>query len=342
LLLVAGFFYALYYIQSLRSSSDITSDLMAAAQHVPHRGDEKALRAALNEVLASENSHSFWQEFTLHLAVSLLVAFTVIVSVEVYASQRKRQEIQEHEKDLAISVWKAIFERFIPEGVVRELEGIVKTDAIKEQCRYTLTFLRPYVGMRDDRVILRRVSRFKIRNIRNKTINYTLRSTITSEKEDCTLFDHDGKEVIVPRHLSAVVNNVPLPLDDILKDNDRFQKRNLEYVISIDRDQEPVDVYLAGEEMVPLQGLNSYLQLTPVHDLSVEVRNNCEDLIEILEVQFNHPNVAGVKRSPGWVYEYKGGVLPGQGFQVSWKAKTKTKVPPAAEPVAADVKELEG
>jgi len=325
LLLVAVSFYALYYIQSLRSASDITSDLMAAAQQVPHKGDEKALRAALNEVLVSETEHHFWQEFALHLAVSLLVAFTVIVSVEIYASQRKKQESREHEKNLAISVWKAIFERFIPEGVVRELEGIVKTEAIKEDCRYVLTFLRPYLNMAEDRIVLRREARFKVRNIKNKTIDYPLRASITDEQEDCLVQDRDGKEVIVPRHLSAVVNNVVLPLESIVTVNERNQKRNLEYIVSIDRDQAPIDVYLASEEMVPLQGLNAYLQLTPIHDLTVEVRNNCEELIEILGVQFNHPNVAGVKKSPEWVYEYKGGILPGQGFQVSWKARTRQK-----------------
>ncbi len=91
----------------------------------PHKGDEKALRGAINDVLISETSHHFMQEFALHLAVSLFVAFTVIVSVEIYASLRKRDEVREHEKKLAISTWKAIFERFIPEGIVRELEGIV-------------------------------------------------------------------------------------------------------------------------------------------------------------------------------------------------------------------------
>ncbi len=94
--------------------------------------------------------------------------------------------------------------------------------------------------------------------------------------------------------------------------------RNLEHVISIEIDQGPVDVYLCGEELVRLRGLNAYLQLTPIHDLTVEVRNTADEFVEILGVQFNHPNMAGVKKRPGERYEYTGGMLPGQSFQVSW------------------------
>jgi hypothetical protein len=328
LLLGSAICYSLYYSQSLRSSTDITSDLMVAASHVPHKGDEKALRDSLNNVLISESSHHFWQEFFLHLAVSLLVAFTVIVSVEVYASARKRAEVREHEKNLAISIWKTIFERFIPEGVVRELEGIVKTDAIKESCSYTLTFSRPYSNLPQDCVILRRAVRFKIRNIRNKLIEFPLRSFITDEQEDFVAYDREGRASTVPRHIEALVNDVRLPMDEVVKANERGQKRNLEYDITIGRDQEPVDVYMSAEEMVPLRGLNAYMQLTPIHDLSVEVRNNCEDYVRILGVQFNHPNFAGFKKRPEGLYEYKGGVLPGQGFLVTWTVAT---APPSGE-----------
>ena len=58
----------------------------------------------------------------------------------------------------------------------------------------------------------------------------------------------------------------------LVKPNERGQRRNLEYAISIQRDQDPVE-YMSGEEMVPLRGLNAYLQLTPIHDLAVEMRN---------------------------------------------------------------------
>ena len=94
---------------------------MLAASQIPHKGDEKALRDALNNVLVSETAHHFWQEFFLHLAVSLSLPLRLLFlskfmlpceSAKKYANTKKSRDLY----------WKTIFERFIPEGIVSELE----------------------------------------------------------------------------------------------------------------------------------------------------------------------------------------------------------------------------
>jgi hypothetical protein len=321
--LLAALCYSVYYVKSLRSMPAITSDVTSAIKLAERQGGgDKALRAAIDEVLINQSTEKFWQEFFLHLAVAFVVAFTVISSVEIYSSVRRRREVREHERKLAISVWKAIFERFIPESIVNELEGIVKAEVIKEECKYTLTFCRPYPDLVNEHIILKREVSYRLRNIRNRLVEAKVRSVISSEQPDRTVTDRSGNHVVVPRHVRIDVDGVTLPLDQFVSTDDRGQARVLECPVKVGRNQAPIEVYLCNEEVVPMCGINWYLQLTPIHHLTVEVRNNCEDLVEILDVQYNHPNWAEVKRKPGWVYEYQGGILPGQSFQVSWTAKT--------------------
>ncbi|MDP9120811.1 MAG: hypothetical protein M3O15_05480, partial [Acidobacteriota bacterium] len=112
--------------------------------------------------------------------------------------------------------------RLSPALAVNFCNDRVKTDAIKEKCKYTLTFCRPYINLPPDRVILRREVSFNIRNIRNKTIDFLLKSFITDEEEDFSALDREGKPVVVPRHVAVVIDGgPPLPLQTIINANER-------------------------------------------------------------------------------------------------------------------------
>jgi hypothetical protein len=326
LLLFGILFYNQYYEASQNTALSATaSKILLLLDAAVQKGNPKTveLKPALEEVLLSEVRQSFMAELFLHMAVALIVAFSVIGSVEISGAVRRRREAKEQEKRLSLAVWSALFERFIPEKVVREIEDIARIEVIKERCYYTITFLPPYPGMPEDSLIVKREVRYSLRRTKNRDIVFPLNSTISSEAEDYSIVDKDGSPAIVPRHVSLTVAGTEIELtDDVVKRNERGQRRNLEFKVPISGNEDAVDIDLCAEEVMPCQGYNSYLQLSPVIDFYVEVHNRYEEKIKILEVQFNHPNFANFKRRRGWVFEYLGGILPGQSFHVSWARVT--------------------
>ena len=280
-----------------------------------------ALAAYVSYLLIDDRLHPLWRELALHLFVALVVAIVLTVVVEINARRQAKKEAQQQQALILRAVWGAILERFMPEVIVRELDGILKGQFVKEDCRYTLTIDRPSPGMADDLCILRRETSFKARNIANKDLQYLLASTIQGEQQDLSVTIGE-QACILPRHKALRIERreVELVEGQNLFRNQKGQLRDLRCEVEVARG-ECVQIYLCGEEYFKTSDENSYVQLTPLIGFEVTIKNQYSERIALRKVQFNHPNWQEFRADEEDTYRYAGGMLPGQGFVVAWRER---------------------
>lgn len=323
LFLLACIFYFLSLsepLSSLKAAERITQSI----ETIIDRNEDR--RAALTHLLVSEVEASerrqFWKQTYLHLSIAFVVSIIIIVTVEFYAARRTKREILEYRKSVAKEVWQAILGRLIPPSITRELDGILKADVVKEDCRYVLTLKPPYKGMSEDLLVIQREILYTLKNITSEAIAYPITSFIANAHDDIPVEDVNGTKFMVPRHIAIRINDeVPEGgIDNVVGKDEKGRPRNLEHVVMLS-DQGRVQVYLCNEEPMEVRGTNVYTTLTLVDALTVIVKNDYSQKVMVNPLRLHHPNWKDFKPGADGVYKYVGGLLPGQSFGVSWEPK---------------------
>jgi hypothetical protein len=258
-------------------------------------------------------AHPRLRELSFHASLAFTIAFLLTIFVEYNLGRR-------HQEEVAIDVWSAVLRTLAPEAIVDELKYILKGEVTKERLRYTLTFEKPYPGMDANQFVLRRELTFTLTNVTNRKVAFPLETTIDA-RHGYVHLNKNGEEITLPRHIKLNLDGVEVPLIEgrTLFTEDR--QCRVEKTLKIRRGGS-TKVYLCGEEALELSaGGNSYIQVQPSVGLEVIVKNHYEDRLEIRELLLNHPNWAEFGQTEEQIYKFDGGILPGQGFQVSWSAK---------------------
>lgn len=346
LVLLAAVFYLIANLPEFLSFQEKRAAELAkviGSLDIGKHGTEELTGLLKRELVINERT-SLFKELLTHLAIAFFVAVIIIIAVESIAAFRReketndymektKQQMDEYTKrthdnilnyrdSVANAVWQAIFGRLVPSGITKELEGILKSSVVRENCRFTLTLMPPYRGMDDESIVLRREVTFNLKNLTNQTITHPLRIYIHSDFDDTSAIDHNGNKVIVPGHRVLTFDgNIPgSGIKNFLKPDEKGRLRNLEATINLEQGM-GVEVYQCMEEQARLRDKNIYVQLTPTDRLTVVVRNEYKQRIEVSRVSLHHPNFSSFKASPDDVYHYSGGVLPGQSFALSWQPR---------------------
>jgi len=275
--------------------------------------------------------HGVLGEICLHVSIAFMVAFILTLLVEYNAKLISDREARRQQSKIASNVYSAVMDRLVPPVVARELESILKKPVVKELCIYTLSFLRPYAGLGPSYFVLRREVTFHLKNLLTHALDYPLDSYIEKEFIESKLVSDGDRHFAVPRHIKLTVKGEEIKLRDGL--NLHVEKRyiHLEHSVNLAAG-ETVEIYLSGEEVMPLNdGKSTYVQLTPITNLEVVVHNNYEEKLSIGGIQLNHPRWESFKPSQDGIYRFSGGILPGQGFEITWHSKEKSKSHPSLE-----------
>jgi hypothetical protein len=322
LLLAATILYLMSRSSAVQLSTAAHILATSARKVAVVKGDDGALERELVLNLSDIQRRDDWSEALLHLAMACFVAIVIILTVEMYSSSRTRREIMDYRDSIAKEVWSAMAGRLIPSGIVDEIQGILKAEAIKDDVHYTLTFLT-YPGLPDDIVVLQRKMTYTIRNMTGRHVIHTVRSLIHNTDPEAHCTDKTGAAIKLPRHVELQVNGKLIPLGEhekTLRRNKYSQLHDLVYDIELGRRNDHADVFVWSEEPIRLSGSNPYVQTVPVTGLTVRVENRIEDRVKVQDVKLAHPNWQEFKPDADGVYRYTGALLPGQAFSIHWES----------------------
>jgi hypothetical protein len=193
-----------------------------------------------------------WREFKhtalMELALGLFIAGVVIVTVEVHTRRHMKTAAAKERAELAKDVLGAVYGRLIPASISKELEGILKMSVCKASVKYVLTLTRS--GFKDlpaDRLVVRRVVYYRLRNLTGKDYTHTVRSVLITPAGDSKVTDADGREIIMPRQTAFRVNNEDVHFKDRAK---------IEHAVMMGPAADlQHEIYLAGEEVLPVTHL---------------------------------------------------------------------------------------
>jgi hypothetical protein len=163
-----------------------------------------------------------------------------------------------------------------------------------------------------DRIVVERTVSYSLRNItRGDIANYPVRARITNPHEPISVKAGDTTRQI-PAHTKLMIDEKEV---DISKS---VRGVTLEHTIRIPEGASPV-VSTTAEEPVALRDSNAYTLMTPTVRLTVRIVNELKDIIRVTNVSLLLRRE--FSRLPNGDYEYRGALLPGQTFTVTWEPK---------------------
>jgi hypothetical protein len=251
-------------------------------------------------------------QICLHIAIAAIVAFILILTLEFNARRFSRLEAKQFRDLVSQDVFQALFGRIVPPEVFYEIEDVLRRDTVRRNCRYRITFL-PKEGMPAGYCVIRREVMFDVQNLLNRDVEFDVKSSHSNDEDlGSEAWPHSDF------HVGLKINNqaVDLKAEHLTVDGN-FTR--MKYKVAL-APGEVKSIWLQGEEPSRISsGRNTYLQGTPVIGIDVEVRNDVP-LIDRVDVSMNHAEFKAEQDDFGH-YFLKRAFLPGQGFQVTWKAK---------------------
>lgn len=338
------YFMAKPQLEEFKKAEKFADEAIAIAETNGLSAAEKKNRLQDITIARLDNavSSTFMRDLELHAAIALGVAGLLILSVEIYTKRNLRREfgdftrsletrfsmtanaLEAYQKQIAESVWSALSKRLIPRAISSEVERIIKTTVVMEDRLYTLTIgALQSSDLPPDTFILRRELSFTVRNVSGEEgYPYQFRSRIVNPVEDLTI-TQNGETLRLPCHRLLKVNDETIDLSNASGSD----KRRIAYVIVLPKDG-TARICTVHEEPCRFTDTQVFATSVPVNRLTLRIINNYPN-IEVVNVTLYHPTASFENRQQGlWIYN--GGLLPGQGFAVSWRQQTsQPSMPPS-------------
>lgn len=257
-------------------------------------------------------------EVFLHISIAFMVAGTLIVLIESKARNIAARETREFREQVSMDVFTSLFGRIVPKEVVNEIEGFLRYNIVRRDCKYLITFMKPHKDMPEDSFVIRRQVTYWVQNLLNEPLIFEVRSS-HSEDIDVDSEVWKGRKF----HLGLRVGEEDIPLEDGV--NVKVEPPFVRIIQNVHlKPRERKEISFYGEEPAIISSSRiSYLQATPVTGIDVTVVNQYSERVELSEVQMNHPGGDQMKSNGlGW-FALERAFLPGQGFQVAWKEVVK-------------------
>jgi hypothetical protein len=283
-------------------------------QYLQQPVSREPLRHLVMDLLALKQRDSAFEELFLHLSVALFIAGMLVVSVDFAMRNMSHRETEKRTEEVSKAIWRALLNRFVPQAIAIEIEGILKSDVCRIKPRYIVRILRePYRNIPSNHVVVRRELSYWLRNLTPEDIPaYPIRAQLTASL-NATVETAEGTAVQLPRMRSMQVGGAPIVIEnpqEVLF-NTRLEK--------MESDHEALAVYSVAEELYPKIGQATYILTVPCVGLEVMVLNELHDEVEVKEVYLTGGWVDKLKKqqSPDtWACE--DGVLPGTVLVVGW------------------------
>lgn len=246
-----------------------------------------------------------------HIQHAFIVAGILTLTIEYNARRRTEKETRGFGKRIAHNVFQGLLEHVVPGPVLDEIKSFLRASVIRRECKYVLTFDRPYSEMPADFFVIRRELSFEVENLTTHDTIFPVRSSYSAHP------DRVSSGWNRQFHLALEINAKPVPeLDKYLtvEGNSHF----LEYPLRLGPHQRAT-VYLSGEEPSRIgAGSNSYTQGTTVIGIEVDIRNVYPEAIDQISVFMHHPSHNDTLYKNGR-YFLDRAFLPGQGFEIRWR-----------------------
>ncbi len=321
---------ALLYYFSLLTPTESVENAQRAVETInriskePGDKNMRLIHFITSELERTEKSSAL-RAIARHASLAFIIAGLIILAVDIHTRretrkeaeryrQQTKQEIETYTKDIAENVWKAVSGRLVPDEICKEIDTILKYIMYKDDCHYTITIGVPYDGIDDDEVVVRRELTYTAINLTGiEGVPYPMRSHIRNPMNDKPVTMADAP-VTLPAHIKCEIDEYSIPIDQHLNNEDR---RLLECEVSLPKEGGKL-INSIFDEILKISETNVYTTATPIKDLTVRVINNVPQRIRLKEVRLHHPREADFKEVQENLWRFKGGVLPGQGFSVSW------------------------
>lgn len=324
----------LYFEERAQEITNVVKKIFSEADEQ----DMRLIHLMMSELLRTD-SETFLQGLGRHAALALFVSGLIILAVDIHTRRESRKEaeryrqqtkseVEDYTKGVAENVWKAVSGRLVPNEICREIDEILKCHVLKEECHYTITIGIPYEGLARDLMVVRREVGYFARNLTgmDPTV-YPVRSSINNPLPDFPL-KFQGRDVTLPSHLKCQVDGKDVVVENYL---DPKNKREFSYNVSLPKDGGK-NIYLLFDEVCKLSETNVYTTNIPVRDLTIRIVNNASEKVEVKKVRLHHPRETDLIKMQDNFWVFKGGILPGQVFSVSW-------APPSSLPVCSSESE---
>lgn len=280
-------------------------------------GRERQLKALLFSEIMSQERRTHLNRMLDHISIAFVVSGILILAVDIHLRRQTKKEIRQYRDEIGSDVWKAVSKRLLPDEIGIEIDGILKQDVIKSDSRFTITFKAPYKGMDDGLIILRREMSYKLQNLTYQNrFPYTIETEIIPSVPEILLTNDDGSKLTIPCHRGFMVNNDNIDLKSVLDPDNQKKLRHLVYLA--EDPQAYFEIYSATEEAKRVCDVYTSTTLSSMKNLRIVVRNEIPHLIKVKQILLRHPKYKDFTRSPDDVWEFRGGLLPGQGFSVFW------------------------
>jgi len=269
---------------------------------------------AVFEIYTRWHIKNQFNQFTVETSNKLEANSTLSITMLKSFKDDTLQQINDYKEEIASDVWNAISRRLIPRIIAEEVQNILKSEIIKENCIYTIT-----LGVDDyedqdipnDLIISRCVNSRTIRNLSNDVFNYPLRANILNPLGDINLKrKNDHAEVTLPRYTELNIDNLN---PEYLHDTERTLNRDIELPKN-----GAVNICTTYEEQLLLTGSNTYTTAIPTSNLTVRVINNSKR-IKLQSVELQHPRYKDFIKKQDNLWVFEGGMLPGQSFTIHWR-----------------------
>ena len=283
-----------------------------------------------NMISEVENTYkdSFYREAGKHFSIALFVAGLLILAVEIHTKSELRREIEdynekikkeirEYRDEVARDVWTAVSRTLVPKTISNEVEYIFKSQIIREECYYTITFHENYNGLPEDTIVLHRTLDCFIRNLTGDEGHpYTFSSTIISPFQNVEV-ELNGEKFTLPKHIICKINKKPVEVENCIDPENPFR---FNYEIKLPKsDSIKTHLYHECEEICRIQDTNSYITGVCLKNLRIIINNQIPNKISVQDVNLHHPRPDELYNTQKNMWRYDGGVVPGQGFEISWK-----------------------
>ncbi len=243
-------------------------------------------------------------EVTLHVAVAFLVALIVIVALEYNAHQQTHREVMDFVALVAEQGFQALF-RGLPDSLFAELSALMRSEVVRVDCRYVITFKEGDPKLGPNHALLRRETAFIARNISDHESEYSLDSSNLSETKI------NGETVVLGAKQLELRESGPAMFSHsvLLPPNGS------------------ASIYLSGEENVSLgAGRFSFVLGTPTVGITIFIRNECPKLLTDLRVLMIHGSRMELRQDKQGMYRFDRAILPGNGFEVFWNQEIEVAV----------------
>ena len=250
------------------------------------------------------------------------MAFTVslvsLLTLEFYVKRLQWKDLKIQFETLTNKVWEGIAQRLLGDKISEQIDQIMKLDAVKSECHYTITFKELRKHNDEEWVVVVVENSYKLRNStvfsdRKFTVGASLFGF--AEIDDC------------PKFLELKVDTEPVSLE-ALKAN---EKKSFEHSIGLPGDPNKfITVSMSMRLAYHLTGFETFVtDKAAIEQLTIAVNNQLPEILGKFRVDPLHMHSDALEElSLGVSWRSRRAFLPGQAFQLSWARNEKTALSP--------------